>query len=150
MMNLARLIFTAALAAFCIVFSPAASADSHYPLFDGESLKGWSGNPEFWRVEDGAIVGQTTKEKPTKGNTFLIWEDGEVDDFELLVEQARQEAARSRIFERARSSARSRISAGPTSGASGLVSGTPVGMRSDTWARLLSGASTIRRVRVEA
>ena len=86
MMNLARLIFTAALAAFCIVFSPAASADSHYPLFDGESLKGWSGNPESWRVEDGAIVGQTTKEKPTKGNTFLIWEDGEVDDFELLVD----------------------------------------------------------------
>ncbi len=86
MMNLARLITTAVLAAFCILLSPAASADAHYPLFDGESLKGWSGNPEFWRVQDGAIVGQTTAEKPTKGNTFLIWEDGEVDDFELLVD----------------------------------------------------------------
>ena len=52
-------------------------------IFDGKTLTGWDGNPEFWRVEDGAIVGQTTKEKPTKGNTFLIWKQGEVDDFEL-------------------------------------------------------------------
>ena len=53
------------------------------PLFDGKSLSGWEGKPEFWRVEDGAIVGETTAEKPTKGNTFLIWRAGEVDDFEL-------------------------------------------------------------------
>ena len=29
-------------------------------LFDGASLKGWDGNPKFWRVEDGAIVGEST------------------------------------------------------------------------------------------
>jgi len=52
-------------------------------IFDGKTLTGWDGNPEFWKVEDGAIVAQTTKEKPTKGNTFLIWRQGEVDDFEL-------------------------------------------------------------------
>lgn len=52
-------------------------------IFDGKTLTGWDGNPEFWSVIDGAIVGQTTKEKPTKGNTFLIWRQGEVDDFEL-------------------------------------------------------------------
>ncbi len=51
-------------------------------LFDGQSLSGWSGDPKFWRVEDGAITGQTTKLTPTNGNTFCIWE-GEVDDFEL-------------------------------------------------------------------
>jgi len=55
------------------------------PLFDGTSLAGWEGKPEFWRVEDGAIVGETTAEKPTQGNTFLIWRQGALDDFELAL-----------------------------------------------------------------
>ncbi|MFM8634325.1 MAG: family 16 glycoside hydrolase [Planctomycetia bacterium] len=55
------------------------------PIFNGTSLDGWEGKPEFWRVEDGAIVGETTAENPTKGNTFLIWRQGLVDDFELLM-----------------------------------------------------------------
>jgi len=53
------------------------------PIFNGTSLDGWEGKPEFWSVQDGAIVGQTTAEKPTKGNTFLIWRQGNLDDFEL-------------------------------------------------------------------
>jgi len=52
------------------------------PLFNGKDLTGWKGRPEFWSVKDGAITGQTTKETPAKGNTFLVWE-GEVGDFEL-------------------------------------------------------------------
>ena len=52
-------------------------------LFDGQTLEGWSGNEKFWSVKDGAITGQTTAENPTKGNTFLIWKEGEVKDFEL-------------------------------------------------------------------
>ncbi len=56
------------------------------PIFDGKSLDGWDGNPKFWRVEDGCITGQTTKENRTKGNTFLIWRDGFVDNFELRLE----------------------------------------------------------------
>jgi type 1 glutamine amidotransferase len=52
-------------------------------IFNGQDLTGWEGKPEFWSVKDGAIVGQTTAENPTRGNTFLIWRDGEVDDFEL-------------------------------------------------------------------
>jgi type 1 glutamine amidotransferase len=55
-------------------------------LFDGKTLEGWDGNPEFWSVRDGAITGQTTPEKPTKGNTFIIWRKGEVADFELRAE----------------------------------------------------------------
>ncbi|MFM8734503.1 MAG: family 16 glycoside hydrolase [Pirellulales bacterium] len=50
------------------------------PIFNGTSLEGWQGNPEFWRVEDGAMVGETTPEKPVSGNTFLIWRQGLVDD----------------------------------------------------------------------
>jgi len=56
------------------------------PIFDGKSLEGWDGNPAYWRVEDGAITGETTQEKPTKTNTFLIWRGGKVDDFELRLE----------------------------------------------------------------
>lgn len=56
------------------------------PLFDGKSLKHWDGNPDFWSVQDGVITGQTTAAKPTKGNTFLIWRGGELDDFELKVD----------------------------------------------------------------
>ena len=55
-------------------------------LFDGISLKGWEGDPKFWSVQDGAILGQTTKENPTKGNTFLIWKDGKLSDFELTLD----------------------------------------------------------------
>ena len=55
-------------------------------LFDGKTLKGWNGDPKFWKAADGAIVGQTTKESPTKGNTFIIWEDGKLTDFDLTLE----------------------------------------------------------------
>ena len=55
-------------------------------LFDGKTLDGWTGNTEFWRVEDGAIVGESTAEKPLDHNTFLIWDRGEIDDFELRLE----------------------------------------------------------------
>jgi type 1 glutamine amidotransferase len=61
----------------------AAEEDGFVAIFDGKSLDGWDGNPELWRVEDGALTGQTTAERPTRGNTFLIWRGGEVGDFEL-------------------------------------------------------------------
>ncbi len=63
-----------------------AAEDGFLPIFDGKTLENWDGNPEFWRVEDGSITGQTTAEKPTKGNTFLIYRGGEVGDFELKVD----------------------------------------------------------------
>jgi putative membrane-bound dehydrogenase-like protein len=56
------------------------------PIFDGKSLEGWDGNPDFWSVEEGAITGTTTKEKPTPGNTFIIWRKGELEDFELRLQ----------------------------------------------------------------
>jgi hypothetical protein len=52
-------------------------------IFNGKNLTGWTGNPRLWTVKDGAIVGQTTAEHPTQGNTFLIWTNGTVGDFEL-------------------------------------------------------------------
>ena len=60
-----------------------AAEDGFAPLFNGRDLTGWEGNPKLWSVKDGVITGQTTKENPAKGNTFLIWKDGTVGDFEL-------------------------------------------------------------------
>src|SRR5262249_49163446 len=74
-------------ASFLICNSPSCAADDVEPgfksLFNGKDLSGWDGNPKFWSVQDGVITGQTTAENPTQGNTFLIWRDGTVDDFEL-------------------------------------------------------------------
>lgn len=52
-------------------------------LFNGQDLSGWKGDERFWRVEDGAIVGQTTLDNPTAKNTFLVLTTDTVDDFEL-------------------------------------------------------------------
>lgn len=60
--------------------------DGFTQIFDGSTLKGWDGDPAFWKVEAGAIVGQTTAENPLKENTFLIWRGGEPADFELKLE----------------------------------------------------------------
>ncbi len=54
-------------------------------LFNGKDLEGWEGQPGFWSVEDGAITGRTTPEKPAAGNTFLVWKGDEVSDFELTL-----------------------------------------------------------------
>jgi hypothetical protein len=52
-------------------------------LFNGKDLAGWEGNREFWSARNGAIVGQTTPEKVTKGNTFLVYKDSQPANFEL-------------------------------------------------------------------
>jgi hypothetical protein len=54
-------------------------------LFDGVSLKGWDGNPKFWRVEGGAIVGESTPENPS-GNTYIACRDAVARDFTLKFE----------------------------------------------------------------
>jgi hypothetical protein len=53
-------------------------------LFDGKTLNGWSGD-ENWKVEDGAIVIDSTCEKPT-GTVYLVWQGSEAADFELKLE----------------------------------------------------------------
>ena len=56
------------------------------PIFDGKSLAGWDGDPIFWRVENGSLVGQTTTDKQPAQNTFLIWRGGKPGDFELKLD----------------------------------------------------------------
>lgn len=55
-------------------------------LFDGRTLEGWEGDPRYWRVENGAIVGEVTPELLLRSNTFLVWRGGQPGDFELKLE----------------------------------------------------------------
>jgi hypothetical protein len=59
----------------------AADDDGFTPLFDGKSFKGWEGDEKFFRIEDGAIVAGTLKEKIPR-NEFLCTEK-KYGDFEL-------------------------------------------------------------------
>ena len=54
-------------------------------LFDGETLKGWEGAREQWRVEGGAIVSSSTVEHP-QGSAYLTWAGGDVKNFEFKAE----------------------------------------------------------------
>jgi len=60
-------------------------------MFDGATLNGWDGNPDVWKVVDGAIVGE--RPAPASGmtaspfrQTFLVWQGGQPADFELKLE----------------------------------------------------------------
>jgi hypothetical protein len=55
-------------------------------IFDGRSLTGWEGDPTYWRVEEGCLVGEVTPDRLLKQNSFIIWRGGMTRDFELKVE----------------------------------------------------------------
>ena len=61
-------------------------AEGFTAIFDGKTLSGWDGDTNFWRVENGEIIGETTPEKVMKQNSFLIWRGERVRDFELKLE----------------------------------------------------------------
>jgi hypothetical protein len=54
-------------------------------IFDG-TLKDWDGDPVYWRVENGTLIGEVRPDTLLKRNTFIIWRGGEVTDFELKLE----------------------------------------------------------------
>jgi len=80
-----KLISTLTLSATLIVQTALVSGAERgfVSIFNGKDLTGWDGNPKLWSVKDGAITGRTTADNPAKGNTFLIWTNGTVADFEL-------------------------------------------------------------------
>lgn len=88
-----RVLFSFCFLALSVCALPASAADDAQQapaesgemrqLFNGKDLTGWDGDPRLWSVRDGVIHGETTDENPAKGNTFLIWQDGKLKDFEL-------------------------------------------------------------------
>ena len=71
----------------CLAVSPVLAQDEGFkPIFDGRTLDGWkTANMSYWSVKDGAITGQSTERNPVKDNQFLVWQLGQVDDFELML-----------------------------------------------------------------
>ena len=82
--RVAMVMMTCVVAALCGLSS--AGETGFVSIFDGKTLDGWDGDPKFRRVEDGAITGENTAENPTPGNTFIVWCNGYVDNFELRLE----------------------------------------------------------------
>jgi hypothetical protein len=86
-----RIILTSLAVTLCLwpqANSPIGQPDEKgfHPIFDGRTMKGWEGDPRFWRVANGALVGQTTEQNQPEQNTFLIWRGGQPADFELRLE----------------------------------------------------------------
>jgi len=59
---------------------------SFISIFDGKTLNNWKGDPTYWRVENGCLVGEVTPETILKRNTFIIWQKEQPADFELKLE----------------------------------------------------------------
>jgi hypothetical protein len=58
-------------------------------MFDGKTLNGWDGDPDVWKVVDGAIVGDLPTPpagSPPFRGTYLVWQGGEPANFEMKLE----------------------------------------------------------------
>ena len=67
-----------------VASAPAADVEEGFtPIFNGKDLTGWEGEPGYWSVQDGAITGETTAQKPLDHPTYLFWRGGKPADFEL-------------------------------------------------------------------
>jgi hypothetical protein len=55
-------------------------------IFDGKTLAGWDGNPTYWRVDNGVLVGEITPDTIIKSNTFIVWRGSRPRDFELKLD----------------------------------------------------------------
>ena len=51
------------------------------PMFNGKNLSEWEGMTKFWKVENGAIVGET--KTVNQQTLFLYWRGGEPANFEM-------------------------------------------------------------------
>ena len=77
------LLTVGSLAAETVQQAPSEQKQKMKSIFNGEDLAGWDGDPRLWSVKDGAIRGETTDSNPANGNTFIIWKEGILKDFEL-------------------------------------------------------------------
>jgi hypothetical protein len=71
--------------------------DGFVKIFDGKTLQNWEGDPVYWKVENGNMVGTVTPATLLKRNTFIIWRGGLTTDFELKAEYRITEGGNSGI-----------------------------------------------------
>jgi choline-sulfatase len=60
-----------------------AGEDGFVNVFDGKSLRGWEGDDQYWKVEDGALTGTT--DGSLKANSFITWKHSTIRNFDLRV-----------------------------------------------------------------
>jgi hypothetical protein len=87
-----RCCFLAALFLSLVFVNPADvraddASDGFRSIFDGKTLEGWSApDLRYWSIEDEAITARSSKDVPCTQNQFLVWQGGDLDDFELELE----------------------------------------------------------------
>lgn len=59
---------------------------SYVKIFNGFDLKDWDGDPDFWRVENGNLIGETSPTHELKHSTYILWKKQQAQDFELKLE----------------------------------------------------------------
>ena len=81
--GLLAVVMTASVITSCVAQTKKASTDGFVPIFDGKTLSGWDGDPTYWRVENGNLVGEITPATLLKTNSFIVWKGGQPGDFEF-------------------------------------------------------------------
>ena len=84
--NLKLLLFTCAFSSLLLNLHAQKSKDGFKKIFDGKTMKHWEADTSHWRIENGTFVGEVTKEKQLKSNTFLIYRGDTPGDFEFKAE----------------------------------------------------------------
>ncbi|QEG38253.1 sulfatase-like hydrolase/transferase [Roseimaritima ulvae] len=57
--------------------------DGFVKVFDGKTLRQWSGDKKYWSVQDGALTGET--DGALKSNRFISWKNSTIRNFDLRV-----------------------------------------------------------------
>jgi hypothetical protein len=86
-----KIAIAAAIVALCGLWAYAQAAPSGQEansgwvsLFNGSTLDGWDGRSDVWKVEDGAVTGETVAgPSSVTDTTYIFWKDGEPADFDL-------------------------------------------------------------------
>ena len=65
-------------------------------VFDGRSLRQWTGDTKYWSVKDGARTGTT--DGSLKMNRFITWKHSTIRNFDLRVKVRVTEGGNSRCL----------------------------------------------------
>jgi len=79
--------FPIALLCLCAVTLAQADEPAFQPIFDGKTLDGWKApDMSYWSIQDGAITAISSEDHPCKKNQFLVWQGGDIANFELKLQ----------------------------------------------------------------
>ncbi len=59
---------------------------AYVPIFNGRNLDGWDGDPRYWRVEAGKLIGETTPDNPLAHSSYILWKERKTEDFDLKLD----------------------------------------------------------------